>query len=180
MSRYAYALTPQEEALAITVGFERQRPMLAQPERNRNYSEGDIWETWQHAIAVGSEIAAAKILGVQDFTPHYNTYKSRLDIPGFEVRYCFTRNVPGYPSHSLRINRKVDDLTQRYILITGGPEIKTRRTQANGWRGPEYKAVGWLLGSEAIRPENVAPYGNGDTFLVPAQNLNSMWGLNDE
>jgi hypothetical protein len=174
---YSYALTPQEEALAITVGFERQKPMLAQPERNRNYSEGDIWETWQHAIAVGSEIAAARILGIKDFTPHYNTYKNRLDIPGHEVRYCFTSKTPGYPSHSLRINKKVDDLTAKYILIIGGPEYKTRRTETNGWRGPEYKAVGWLYGSDAIKPENLAPYGNGNNFLVSANNLNPMDAL---
>lgn len=174
---WAYALTPQEEAQAITIGFERQRPMLAQPERNRNYSEGDIWETWQHAIAVGSEIAAARMLGLEDFTPHYNTYKKRLDVPGFEVRYCFTSKYVGYPSHSLRISEKVDDLNVRYILITGGPEAKTRRTAENGWRGPKYKAAGWFWGADAIRPEYVAPYGNGN-YLVPVTKLNTMDTIN--
>jgi hypothetical protein len=173
---WSYALTPQEEALAITVGFERQKPMLAQPERNRNYSEGDIWETWQHAISAGSEIAAARIIGLDNFVPHFNTFKTKLDIPGFEVRYCFTRKVPGYPSHVLRISERVDDLNAKYILITGGPEAKTRRTEANGWRGPAYNAVGWLKGSDAIKPQYVAPYGK-QNYIVPVSELNNMEDL---
>ena len=53
MSRWTYQLTLEEEKLCAEIGWERQKPMLGQPERNINYSEGDVWETLQHMICVG-------------------------------------------------------------------------------------------------------------------------------
>ena len=35
-----YSLTPQEEAIAVEVGYQRQKPYLGDPTRNVNYSEG--------------------------------------------------------------------------------------------------------------------------------------------
>ena len=91
MNKWLYALTVEEEAMAAKVGWLRQEPMLGKPERNRNYSEGDIWEAWQHMVTVGSEIACARMLGHWDFVPHVNVFKSRQDIPGYEVRYSFAK-----------------------------------------------------------------------------------------
>lgn len=148
MSRWSYSLSPQEEAIAARVGYERQLPMMGQPERNRNYSEGDIWEMWQHAIAAGSELAAARMFGLDDFEPHVNTFKNRLDIPGFEIRYCFTKKDPDGPRWTLRFNPKVDDPNQIYILVVGGPEKRVRRNPSDGYFTPPYRAIGWMKGED--------------------------------
>lgn len=171
MAEWSYALTPREEAIAMRVGFQRQEPMFAQPERNRNYSEGDVWETWQHAVAAGSEIAAARMLGLTDFVPHVNTFKSRQDIPDYEVRYCFTRNIN--PRWALRFKQGVDSLDEIYVLITDGIEKRTRRTIINGWVGPAFVARGWFYGWQCVSPAFVARYG-GNSFEVPFDQLWSM------
>jgi hypothetical protein len=173
IKRWAYSLTPQEEATAAKVGWERQLPMLGQPQRNRNYSEGDIWEAWQHMIAAASELAAARMFGLDDFVPHVNTFKSKLDIPGYEIRYAFTKNVPGYPKWSLRYNDGVDDPEQIYILMVGGPETKTRRSNAEGYQTPAFRAVGWMYGKDCRQPQYVMPYGKNN-FGVPIAELNEM------
>jgi hypothetical protein len=173
---WVYKLTPQEEALAARVGWERQLPMLGQPERNRNYSEGDIWEAWQHMICAASEIAAARILGMGDFEPHVNTFKNKLDIPGYEVRYSFTKNVPGYPKYSLRYKEGVDDPNEIYILIVGGPEEKTRRSKADGYASPAFRAIGWMYGRDCAKVQYLMPYGDNN-YAVPAAELNEMSAL---
>lgn len=147
MGKWSYSLTPKEEAIAARVGYERQLPMMGQPERNRNYSEGDIWEMWQHSIAAGSELAAARMFGLEDYEPEANTFKTKLDIPGYEIRYSFTRKSDG-PRWTLRFNPKVDDPDQIYVLIVGGPEEKTRRNASEGYKAPPYRAVGWMEGHE--------------------------------
>lgn len=173
MSKWSYSLTVEEEAMITTAGYERQLPMMAQPERNRNYSEGDLWETWQHQICAGSELAAARMLGMENFEPHVNTFKTRLDIPGYEVRYSFTKTIPGYPKWSLRFNSAVDDPDEIYILIVGGLEEKTRRTKADGWKGPAYRAIGWMYGRDCVRLEYLQPYGNTN-YAVPPVDLRDM------
>jgi hypothetical protein len=173
MSKWMYELTPQEEAIAARVGWERQLPMLGQPERNRNYSEGDIWEAWQHMIAAASELAAARMMGMIDYVPEANTFKSKLDIPGYEIRYSFTKNTPGYPKYSLRFKDGVDDANQIYILMVGGPEEKTRRTVANGYKAPAFRAIGWSYGRDCVKIEYMAPYGTGN-YNVPITGLNDM------
>jgi hypothetical protein len=173
---WIYSLTPQEEAMAARVGWERQLPMLGQPERNRNYSEGDIWETWQHMICAASEIAAARMLGMEDFEPHANTYKSKLDIPGYEVRYSFTNANPGYPKHALRFKDGVDSPDEVYILIVGGPEQKTRRTANDGYKTPPFRAVGWMYGHECLSIKHMMPYGKNN-YAVPIAELHDMSDL---
>lgn len=173
MHKWNYSLTAQEEALAARVGWERQLPMLGQPERNRNYSEGDIWEAWQHMICAASEIAAARMMGMDDFEPHANTFKNVLDIPGYEVRYSFTKEYEDGPKYSLRFKSGVDDPDQVYILIVGGPEQKTRRDASNGYATPPFRAIGWMKGSEMIREKHRAPYGK-DNFAVSAGELHEM------
>ena len=164
---WSYALTVEEEALAAKVGFERQLPMLGQPERNRNYSEGDIWEAWQHMITVGSEIAAARMLGLWDFVPHVNTFKSKQDIPGYEVRYCFSKP----PGHSLRFTKGIDSEHEVYVLTSGGLESKTRRSAETQWKGPAYTALGWMRGADCINPDW---HYKGNTYYVPWRELYPM------
>jgi hypothetical protein len=171
MAKWVYKLTPAEEALAARVGWERQLPMLGQPERNRNYSEGDIWETWQHMICAASEIAAARIMGMQDYEPEANTFKNKLDIPGYEVRYSFTSRDPNAPKYGLRFNAAVDSLDEIYILIVGGPEQKTRREASDGYRTPAFRAIGWFRGSECVSPEYLV---KGNSYRVPAGSLHDM------
>lgn len=169
----SYRLTPQEEALAARVGWERQLPMLGQPERNRNYSEGDIWESWQHMICAASEIAAARMLGMEDFEPHANTFKDVLDIPGYEVRYSFTKENGDGPKYSLRFKDGVDDPNQIYILIVGGPEMKTRRSASEGYATPPFRAIGWMKGADMVQDKYLAPYGKGN-YSVSAAELHEM------
>lgn len=173
MAKWMYELTPQEEATAARVGWERQLPMLGQPERNRNYSEGDIWETWQHMVCAASEIAAARMLGMTEFEPHANTFKTKLDIPGYEVRYAFTNNNAGYPKWALRFKDGVDDPNEIYILIVGGPETKSRRSAANGYKAPAFRAVGWMYGKDCVQVKYLMPYGK-DNYAVPVAELNDM------
>lgn len=170
---WSYALTPKEEALATTIGYERQKPMLAQPERNRNYSEGDLWEAWQHGVCAGSELAAARMLGMTDYEPEANTFKTKLDIPGYEIRYSFTKDQPGKPKWTLRFNASVDDPDEIYILIVGGLELKTRRTAADGYKGPAYRAIGWMYGKDCHRIEYLQPYGKTN-YAVPPTDLRDM------
>lgn len=172
----SYCLTTQEEALAARVGWERQLPMLGQPERNRNYSEGDIWESWQHMICAASEIAAARMLGMTDFEPHANTFKDVLDIPGYEVRYSFTKEYGEGPKYSLRFKVGVDDPEQIYILIVGGPELKARRSASDGYATPPFRAIGWMKGGDMVHEKYLAPYRKGN-YSVPAGDLHEMSDL---
>lgn len=172
MSKWVYSLTPQEEAVAARVGWERQLPMLGQPERNRNYSEGDIWEAWQHMITAASEIAAARMMGMEDFVPHANTFKNVLDIPGYEIRYSFTRKT-GEAKYALRFKVGVDDPDQVYILMVGGPEEKTRRSPEDGYVTPPFRAIGWMHGADMVQEKYRAPYGK-DNFAVTPMDLHEM------
>jgi hypothetical protein len=147
--------------------------MLGQPERNRNYSEGDIWEAWQHMIAAASELAAARMFGLTDFVPHVNTFKNKLDIPGYEIRYSFSKRDPELPKYTLRYKDGVDDPDQIYILIVGGPEQKTRRSASEGYRTPPFRAVGWAYGKDCIQEKYKAPYGVNN-YSVPIAGLNEM------
>jgi hypothetical protein len=147
--------------------------MLGQPERNRNYSEGDIWEAWQHMIAAASELAAARMFGLTDFVPHVNTFKNKLDIPGYEIRYSFTKQDPNLPKFALRYKEGVDDPDQIYILIVGGPEQKSRRSASEDYRTPPFRAVGWAYGRECIQDNYKAPYGVNN-YSVPITGLNEM------
>lgn len=135
---FSYSLTPEEEGICAKVGYLRQLPMLGQPERNRNYSEGDIWEVWQHSICAGAELAFAKMLGIEDFVPHVNKFKTAEDVPGYEVRYSFG-------NQKLRFS-EWDNKDAIYVLLVEGISRKTRRLAANGWLGSPYRAICWADG----------------------------------
>ena len=161
---YSYALTPHEEAYALEVGYQRQKPYFGNPTKNVNYSEGDVWEMWQHAVCAGAELAFARMTGDSTFYPHYNKWKSELDIPGFgEIRYSFNSN------NGMRYTvRDSDKLI--YVLVTNGLCHKTRRV-APDWKGPEYTAVGWMYGAEC--KQDAWKY-NQTTWYVPQTNLRTM------
>ena len=142
MSRWEYRLSPKEEGLCAEIGYHRQSVYFGQPERNRNYSEGDIWEMWQHSIAAGAELAAARMFGLTEFVPSVNTYRSELDIPGYEIRYSFTYQG----THSLRYRIDLDNPDSTYILIIGGPEHRAKRSAEDGYKAPAYRAVGFIKG----------------------------------
>ena len=172
MGEWTYALSIEEEAICTRIGFQRQEPMLGSPERNRNYVEGDAWETMQHIVCAGSEIAFARMMGNTQFVPHVNKFKSELDIEGWgEVRYAF----PGGWPHGSRSPRGLrmtthDDDSLKYVLLVEGLARKTRR-EGPKYLGSPYIAVGWLYGHEAKR-ENWA--FNERTWYAPIGALHRM------
>lgn len=173
MTRWAYGLTPTEEALACSVGFLRQQPYLGAPEANRRYSEGDMWETWQHTMTVMSEIAFARMLGMDDFSPSVNTRKGEPDVGIWEVRYRFTDG--GLREPTLRFSGDVDKLNSPYVLLTGGPEKKIIRSAINDYRTPDFIAHGWCYPNEVLRPDLINGEENGKpTYLVSVSSLRSM------
>jgi hypothetical protein len=172
---YEYALTVEEEALCAQRGWERQLEFLGMPEKNMNYSEGDVWEALQHMVCAGSELAFARMMGKTNFMPSVNTFKDELDIPGWgEVRYAFPPKFPEFSNEvrGLRMtNRDNDDL--KYVLLAGGLGKKTRR-EAPHWKGAPYIALGWMYGHEAKKEQWRF---NSKTFYVPRQHLRSMESL---
>jgi hypothetical protein len=163
----SYSLTPQEEAIAVEVGYQRQKIYFGDPTRNVNYSEGDLWELWQHAVAAGSELAFARMIGKTDFVPHFNKWKTELDIPGLgEVRYTFSDQP------KLRYTNRDDD-SLVYILMSDGMRHKTRRVGPD-WLGAPYQAIGWSYGSQCKKDE--FRY-NERTWYVPSQHLYPMDAL---
>jgi hypothetical protein len=124
-------------------------------------------------IAAASELAAARMFGLTDFVPHVNTFKNKLDIPGYEIRYSFTKTHPNLPKYALRYKEGVDDPEQIYILIVGGPEQKTRRSSIDGYATPPFRAVGWAYGKDCAQEQYKAPYGVGN-YMVPIDGLHEM------
>jgi len=170
-----YALTIEEEAICAQVGWDRQLPYLGQPEKNMNYSEGDVWESMQHMIAAGSELAFARMMGITDFVPHVNKWKTEVDVPGFgEVRYAFPPKFPEYTNEirGLRFTTN-DDPDLKYVLLAGGLAKKTRR-QAPDWKGAPYVSVGWMYGHECMKE---TWRFNQKTFYVPRASLHAMEDL---
>ena len=167
---WEYCATPQDEAIAAEIGFLRQKPFLGQPERNRNYSEGDIWETWQHSITALSELAFARMLGMQDFVPAVNTFKGQPDVGEWEVRYKF----PG-SDVSMRFS-SVDNPDAPYVLLVGGPAEKTRRDPKNGYLCPPFRALGWIWGRDGMTPQYdiTLPGDRRQKWRVPTDSLRSM------
>jgi hypothetical protein len=166
--RWSYSLTPSDEATSARVGYLRQEPMLGQPHRNTNYSEGDLYEVWQHGLCAASELALARMLGLYDFVPSIDTYKTELDIPG----YCEVRYKPG-PDPKLRICKN-DKLDQVYVLMSAGINTRTRRI-APDYLSPPFVALGWLYGSDALNDPSWRY--NQTTCYVPVRRLNDMDNL---
>jgi len=167
MVNWIYSLTTGEETIAVEMGYQRQKPYFADPSRNINYSEGDLWELWQHAVCAGSELALARMLGDQDFVPSVNTFKSVEDIEKrCEVRYTFNEN------RGLRFTKR-DNNGSIYVLMTDGLATKIRR-KAPEYVSPPYKAVGWMYGWQC-KIEDWRYSEN--TWYVPMDQLNDMESL---
>jgi hypothetical protein len=168
---WEYSLTPKEEAICVEIGYQRQKPYLGNPTKNINYSEGDLAELYQHVVACGSELAFARMLGNNLFIPHVNKWKTELDIPGFgEVRYT-TSSFRG-----LRFTKR-DDVNLKYVLLTEGLDVKTRRTSFNQYKSHPYIAIGWMYGADCI---NEKWKYNEKTWYVPREYLKKMEEINDK
>jgi hypothetical protein len=167
-----YALSTYEEGRCCEIGFERQKPYLGDPSHNRNYSEGDRWELFQHIQCAEAELAAARILGFSEFYPHFNKWKTENDIPGFEVRYYRDKNDGREPV--MRFSSKVDSRSEitPYILMVEGPEKRTRRSPSNAYMGDPYVAVGWMYDVDAVSDQFRTMYEG--KFEVPMSKLRSM------
>ena len=164
---WEYSLTAQEEALCVEIGYQRQKPYFGDPTKNINYSEGDLWEMWQHAVCVGSELAFARMLGKNDFVPHYNKWKTEVDVPGVgEIRYSFSANG------GLRFTAR-DNPDLKYVLMTEGLAIKNRTEKGQERKSHPYKAIGWMLGADCMKNEWLSPYSN-KTWVVPRSQLRPM------
>lgn len=168
---WEYSLSHGEEWECCKIGFARQEPFGGKPEKNRNYSEGDRWEVFQHTQCAESELAAARLLGYSDFMPHVNKFKTELDIPGFEVRY--SRGVDKSSGHGIRYS-KVDNTDENvpYILMTGGQEIRQQRSSRENYPVAPYKAVGWIWSNDIKQDKYKTWTGRG--YFVPAEDLRSM------
>lgn len=162
---HSYALTPEEEATCARIGFQRQEPMFAQPHRNRNYYEGEVWEMWQHAVCAGSELAFARMLGMPDFVPHVNKFKTEKDVGGYEVRYTFGNGM-------LRLS-DWDDINAIYVLLADGLRHRVRRTNHEEWRGTPYRLVCWADGHHIA--EQGERYKNG--WRIPQGDAFPPWQL---
>ncbi len=166
-NRWEYSLTAEEEGICVEVGYQRQKPYFGDPSKNINYAEGDLWEMWQHVVCAGSELAFARMLGKNDFVPHFNKWKTELDIPGVgEIRYSFN------PQGGLRFTTR-DNPDLRYVLMIDGMAIKNRTGRNEKRRSTAYKAIGWLYGYECMKDEYLSKYNN-KTWVVPFDRLKAM------
>jgi hypothetical protein len=164
-----YSLTPQEEAICVEVGYQRQKPYFGDPTRNMNYSEGDLWEMWQHVVCAGSELAFARMMGDAEFVPHFNKWKSELDIPGWgEVRYSFN------PTRGLRFTDR-DDPELKYVLLVDGLAKRPSKQDPLLYKSEPYVVVGWMYGADCMDDEYRF---NGKTWYVPVNHLRSLESLN--
>ena len=172
-NRWAYTLSPEEEAICAEIGYQRQKPYFGNPQANRNYSEGDIWEMWQHCIAAGSELALARMMGLNDFIPHVNKWRSEEDVKGVEIKYCFTSINKVNTEWSLR-QTVLDKPESIYILLVGGPENKKQRLPSQEYHSDPYQAIGWFNGWECRVPEFEVSFTNGKNWRVPYTALHDM------
>jgi len=172
-SQWSVGLTPEEESLAMSIGFARQFPYFGKPEANRRYDEGAIYETHQHAVCAGAEIAWAKMLGMEGFIPTHNVYKNEPDVGVWEVRYKFTGG--GSQKPYLRFSGSVDSYKSPYVLLTGGAEIKFKRSNQNGYISPPYTAHGWCNPKDVMIEAYEFGIEDGKpTYMVPVSALRPM------
>jgi hypothetical protein len=118
----------------------RQHAAEQQGRPDRHGYNGDTPGALHLAGCVG-ELALARALTVP-WEQAVNTYHSRPDVAGYEVR-CRQRH-----DYEL-IHRAEDDPTRRYALVTW--------EQRNPW---EALVHGWLLGTDCRRPEWQQTHGN--------------------
>jgi len=83
--------------------------------------------------AVGAEIAVAQYLGIKNFTPTINTFKSEADI-GTRIEVKWTKYADGH-----LVISPTDRVNDVAILVTG--------------RGPVYSIAGWIPIIMAKKPK---------------------------
>ena len=114
-----------------------------------------------------SELAFARMLGKTEFVPHFNKWKTELDIPGMgEIRYSFN------PKGGLRFTKR-DNPDLKYVLMIDGMAIKNRTGRNEDRRSTPYKAIGWMYGHECIQDIYLSKYNN-TTWVVPYDKLKAM------
>lgn len=116
----------------------------------RTYSSKPDIPDGTHINAAGAEMALAKFMH-RYWYAGVNCFDDPDVFPNVEVR-C-TTNPQG------RLIVRADAADDRpYVLVRG--------------LIPDYEIVGWILGSEAKRPEFLArPNGEGECYMVPASAL---------
>jgi hypothetical protein len=121
---------------------------------------------WQHIVCAGSEMAFARLIGLDTFVPHFNKYKTEFDVPSWgEVRYSFN------PSKGLRFSGR-DDKNAKYVLMVGG--LATRnKCDTNNYKSNPYTALGWIYGYQCMEDKWKAAYKN-PTWYVPVDQLRPM------
>jgi hypothetical protein len=164
MPNYEYALSYYEEATCAHMGYMRQRRFFGKPDKNINYCEGDIQEMWQHAICAGAELAFARMIGLLNFVPSVDTFKTQFDIQGIaEVRYTFNEHL------GMRFTDK-DFKQVRYVLMADGLRHKSKRVSPL-YLGTPYRAIGWLWGTEVFA---LAHEKYPNSYYVERELLNPM------
>ena len=162
---WEYALTAEEEAICVEAGYQRQKPYFGDPTKNINYAEGDLWELWQHAVCAGSELAFARMMGNNEFVPHFNKWKTEQDIPGVgEIRYAFSDRT------GLRFTTR-DNPDLKYVLMVDGLAIKNKVEKGREYKSYPYKAIGWMYGHECMQDKWAY---NNKSWYVPRSELKPM------
>ena len=158
-------MTAEEEAICVEVGYQRQKPYFGDPTKNINYAEGDLWELWQHAVCAGTELAFARMMGNNEFVPHFNKWKTEQDIPGVgEIRYAFSDRT------GLRFTTR-DNPDLKYVLMVDGLAIKNKVEKGREYKSYPYKAIGWMYGHECMQDKWAY---NNKSWYVPRSELKPM------
>jgi hypothetical protein len=131
-------LSPGEEITSARVGLARAEACKISGAINRpGYDYSEHYKTYfekvnANIIAVGAEIAVARVLGFTDFDPTINTFKERADV-GRNIEVKWTSWLAGH-----LIIQPSDNDDDVAILCTG--------------TAPDYKVVGYLPIAAAKKP----------------------------
>lgn len=136
-------LTWYEVAMASHVGWMRQLKAMTAGKVDRHGYDGAGWS--EHCEGACGEMALAKGLRIY-WDGSVDTWAAH-DLPGLQVR---TRSKHDYEL----IVRPVDADDSPWVLVTG--------------KAPSYWVRGWMLGSEAKRPEWMQSHGGRPAaYFVP-------------
>ena len=129
-------LLPHEVILAAQVGRRRHFQAVMEGKKDRHGFDGDPLRI--HVEGAAGEMVVSRALGIY-WDGSVGTWKAN-DLPGIQVR---TRSEHW---HDLLIRRD-DDLTARWVLVTG--KIKL----------PTYRVHGWVYGHEANKRDFLKTHG---------------------
>ena len=115
-----------QEVEAHTVGFRRILEINGRPDHASRGNKSISYHEYiaECSEAVGAEIAVAQYLGMKNFTPTVNTFKTEADI-GARIEVKWTKYADGH-----LVIRPTDRINDVAILVTG--------------RGPVYCIAGWI------------------------------------